>query len=202
MIDGENQTTKIKILKAALNQFQMKGFDGARVDEIAKDAGVNKALIYYYFESKEKMLEAIFEETAGRYIAEKGKQLTDKRGNTVEKHIDEFVKTRQLLKDIVKVAFAESLKENRRQNYLFELVNEVFSGLLEDEKLNKGREIGIQARAGLFFFVTIPELCYIMLGDKWAEYNKTGQEEMANAFRDIYKKILPGIIKVIFAGKK
>ncbi|MCL0088711.1 TetR/AcrR family transcriptional regulator [Dehalococcoidia bacterium] len=39
---------KQRILDAALEIFASKGFEGARIDEIAKTAGVNKALLYYY----------------------------------------------------------------------------------------------------------------------------------------------------------
>ena len=52
--------TKLKILKAAEKLFAEKGFDGARVDDIAGNAGVNKALIYYYFKSKRDILEELF----------------------------------------------------------------------------------------------------------------------------------------------
>ena len=40
------ENTKQRILEAAAHEFASKGFDGARVDEIARSAGVNKALIY------------------------------------------------------------------------------------------------------------------------------------------------------------
>ena len=47
--------TKRKILDAAKKEFMYHGFDGARVDEIAKRAEVNKQMIYYYFESKDNL---------------------------------------------------------------------------------------------------------------------------------------------------
>jgi TetR/AcrR family transcriptional regulator len=46
---------KEKILEVALTEFAHKGFEGARVDRIALDAGVNKALIYYHFKNKEEL---------------------------------------------------------------------------------------------------------------------------------------------------
>lgn len=52
----ENEETKKRIIEVAEHQFADKGFDAARVDDIAQDAGVNKALIYYYFKSKEDIL--------------------------------------------------------------------------------------------------------------------------------------------------
>jgi len=58
----QNKTTEKIILKAAKKVFIEKGFDGARMQEIADLAGINKALLHYYFRSKEKMFDAVFEE--------------------------------------------------------------------------------------------------------------------------------------------
>lgn len=44
-----------KILEASLQEFAERGFDGARVDRIAANAEVNKALIYYHFKNKEEL---------------------------------------------------------------------------------------------------------------------------------------------------
>ena len=51
------QTTQQKILSAAQFEFCEKGFDGARMHSIALQAGVNKALLHYYFHSKEMLFE-------------------------------------------------------------------------------------------------------------------------------------------------
>ncbi|BBM83061.1 TetR/AcrR family transcriptional regulator [Candidatus Uabimicrobium amorphum] len=55
------QQTKRKILRAALEEFCENGFDGARVDKIKDEAGVNKRMIYHYFGSKEGLFEAVFQ---------------------------------------------------------------------------------------------------------------------------------------------
>jgi TetR/AcrR family transcriptional regulator len=47
--------TKRKILDSAKKMFAVKGFDGTSVEEIANEAGVKKALIFYYFPSKESL---------------------------------------------------------------------------------------------------------------------------------------------------
>lgn len=54
--------TEQLILEAARKVFTKKGFDGARMQEIADEAGINKALLHYYFRSKDKLFEAIFKE--------------------------------------------------------------------------------------------------------------------------------------------
>lgn len=49
------KSSKERILAAALEEFSAKGISGARVDQIAKRAGVNVRMIYYYFENKENL---------------------------------------------------------------------------------------------------------------------------------------------------
>ena len=58
----KKDTTEEKILEAAKNVFVTKGMEGARMQEIANEAGINKALLHYYFRSKERLFEAIFSE--------------------------------------------------------------------------------------------------------------------------------------------
>ncbi|MEO7548178.1 MAG: TetR family transcriptional regulator [Ramlibacter sp.] len=51
------------ILAAAKGEFAEFGLGGARMDRIAERAGLNKRLIYYYFEDKEKLFQAVLEHT-------------------------------------------------------------------------------------------------------------------------------------------
>ncbi len=55
-----NTDTEQKILRAASEIFLEKGHDGARMQEIADKAGINKALLHYYFRSKQKLFRTIF----------------------------------------------------------------------------------------------------------------------------------------------
>jgi AcrR family transcriptional regulator len=61
-IAGDN--TEHQILNAAREVFISKGFEGARMQEIADHAGINKALLHYYFRSKENLFEAVFSKVA------------------------------------------------------------------------------------------------------------------------------------------
>ena len=58
--------TRTRILDAALSEFAANGLAGARTEHIAAAAGVNKALLYYYFESKEKLYSASLEMVSAR----------------------------------------------------------------------------------------------------------------------------------------
>ncbi|WP_339736192.1 helix-turn-helix domain-containing protein [uncultured Sunxiuqinia sp.] len=59
-MNAKKDNTEEKILDAAKNIFIKKGMDGARMQEIADAAGINKALLHYYFRSKDKLFDAIF----------------------------------------------------------------------------------------------------------------------------------------------
>jgi len=58
---------QIQIMEAAEELFAERGFDGTSVRDVAKQAGVNLAMISYYFGSKEKLMEALFR-YRGHYI--------------------------------------------------------------------------------------------------------------------------------------
>ena len=61
--------SRAKILNAAMNEFAELGLAGARVDRIARRAGVNKAMIYYHFASKEDLYQKVIEGEMERLIA-------------------------------------------------------------------------------------------------------------------------------------
>lgn len=56
------ERTRAAILEAAVHEFAMEGVAGARTDAIARRAGVNKALLYYYFKDKEGLFGAVLDE--------------------------------------------------------------------------------------------------------------------------------------------
>ena len=86
--DGD---TEQRILDAARTVFIKRGTSGARMQEIAEEAGVNQALLHYYFRSKERLGEAVFAETAGRMIpAILGILASD---TSVDEKIDRVVET-------------------------------------------------------------------------------------------------------------
>ena len=60
--------TEEKILTAAKDVFQQKGMTGARMQEIADKAGINKALLHYYYRTKDKLFEKVFEMAFSLFI--------------------------------------------------------------------------------------------------------------------------------------
>ena len=60
MAQKNDTNTEHIILKAAKRVFQNKGMDGARMQEIADEAKINKAMLHYYYRSKQLLFEAVF----------------------------------------------------------------------------------------------------------------------------------------------
>lgn len=63
---GRSERTRRNILDAAERVFAQKGLSGARVDEIAAEAGANKRMLYEYYGSKEELYKTVLETVYGR----------------------------------------------------------------------------------------------------------------------------------------
>lgn len=87
-------TTEEKIIEAARKVFVKKGMAGARMQEIADEAGINKAMLHYYFRNKEILFETIFMQAAGKLFSkitvvfESNLPLFDKIRKFVEMYMD------------------------------------------------------------------------------------------------------------------
>ena len=58
---GQPEESRAAILQAAAHEFAEHGIAGARTDAIAREARVNKALLYYYFKDKETLYGAVLD---------------------------------------------------------------------------------------------------------------------------------------------
>jgi AcrR family transcriptional regulator len=67
MTDNDKLTEE-KIFEAATDVFLDKGMDGARMQDIAIHAGINKALLHYYYRTKDQLFNAVFEMIAGKVL--------------------------------------------------------------------------------------------------------------------------------------
>jgi TetR/AcrR family transcriptional regulator len=98
----KDKTTEQKIFEAARIVFQKKGLAGARMQEIADGAGINKALLHYYFRTKDKLFEAIFSEVFVNissgferlFMTEMG--VIERFSVIVDIYIDNLLKNRQI----------------------------------------------------------------------------------------------------------
>ncbi len=83
-----NQDTEAQILDAAQDVFQKKGMDGARMQEIADEAGINKAMLHYYYRSKQLLFEAVFSNAFSLIAPQLNKILND--DSSIEDKVKNF----------------------------------------------------------------------------------------------------------------
>jgi AcrR family transcriptional regulator len=84
-----DEGTEQRILDAAHKIFVQRGTDGARMQDIADEAGVNKALLHYYYRTKEGLSDAVFKRAAGTLLSEVLPIMGSDLG--LEEKIDRFV---------------------------------------------------------------------------------------------------------------
>ena len=73
----KTENTETEILIAAKEIFQQKGMAGARMQEIADKAKINKALLHYYYRSKQLLFEAVFKSAFSLLAPQLNKVLND-----------------------------------------------------------------------------------------------------------------------------
>jgi len=95
----EDAHTEQRILDAAHQVFIRRGTAGARMQEIADEAGVNKALLHYYFRSKSRLSDAVFQRIArGIFVrlseaAGSDMELDEKVRQIIDIYLDQLSKT-------------------------------------------------------------------------------------------------------------
>ncbi|MBU2514357.1 TetR/AcrR family transcriptional regulator [bacterium] len=192
-----SEISRRKIMKVAEKIFAQKGFDGARVDEIAKTAGVNKALIYYYFKSKSMILDEIFKDFVNeateliyKYFDEDIELNEPEFMNQVFDIYMEYLESR---KDTLKIMLTESLKSGDEAPPLFSFVeaslNHEADSIIKSMK-QKGYNIADQKdqiKVTEFFTSFMPVISYIVFRDKWCRFFGVSKEQLKNMFFEAYK---------------
>jgi len=164
-----------RILRAAASIFARKGFDGARVDEIAAAAGVNKALICYYFKSKEELLSLLFTETRDavfaliREVDMANVDFTSHR--ETEDMVIRFLELLESRQDVIRVVIMELAKRTPTNNLIFSLLEEIFRKMFSvAEKMHLTLNPDLQQSMVTEFFTGIlPMLDYVAYHEIWME---------------------------------
>lgn len=169
--------TRTRILEVAEHLFGQHGFNGTSVDRIAREAGVNKALIYYYFDDKASLITALFDKVMG----ELGTHLRDAAppsgeapdSTVMAAKVAEEVTFLERHRHILAVLLMEALKaDNRDDAYLFRWAESVVEhelgargGRTLDELQEKQRYLVHE-----FFTGFLPLVAFVALRDRWSAH--------------------------------
>jgi len=193
---AKTDTTEQKIVSAAKKVFLTKGLAGARMQDIANEAGINKALLHYYFRSKDKLFEYIFTEVAGSFlpkaigIIESDKRVFEKIEIFCREYITQVMQTPYMpifiLNEINRQpeAFIKKMFGNRKppiQSFLKQL----------QEEIKEGR---IKPINPVQLFVNVMGLCLFPFVARPIIQMMLGKEKEFEAFMEERKKEVPRII--------
>jgi TetR/AcrR family transcriptional regulator len=178
---GKESNARQRIMEVATFLFAEKGFSAATVDEIAEKAGVNKALIYYYFKNKDDLLEKIFKSFMGESLSKmrqllvsiESKEVFDSR-ESLEKMMKVLLDFMTEKKEILKLILMESIK-GKRDPFLDIMKKQTGGDFVR--LAESAREKGIAMDDGVvqmyvteFFTGSIPLMVYIVYRDRWAKF--------------------------------
>ena len=133
------QSTEEKIRYAAEREFMEKGFAGARIRDIAANAGINLALLNYYFRSKEKLYEQIMTEKIDQLFSVILPTLNDKKTSLLQKlHLIAKHYCHMLVNEPTLPGFVLSEMQNHPQRFANQI--SITSKIMESDYLQQLRK--------------------------------------------------------------
>ena len=185
---------KARILSTAVRIFAQKGFDGSRVDQIAKAANVPKSLIYYHFKSKDAILDELVENCLSQYgrIMETVAEEAPEKSSTADlleriRHV--YWKFLEENEDVVRVISMESLKKNSpRAGLAFKFAELLIR--IEKRYIRQTRQLTEAEQnehlVAEFFTSQIPVVLFFCLRDTFSECFNVKPETLSGQFLKAY----------------
>lgn len=158
-----------RILQTAAKVFAEKSFEGARIDEIAREANVPKSLIYYHFKSKNEILEVL----TSNFIEEYTRLTQTDSGSTRQEKADGLAGRMQNIyyefgtknEDLLRVILIDSLKKSTEKPVLYQAIDAM---LKREAENNSDPDYDLQERRIAEFFTSfIPSCTYICFAESW-----------------------------------
>ncbi|CAN5595903.1 TetR family transcriptional regulator [soil metagenome] len=205
LVNGmEFNDKQIQIIETAEQLFAERGFDGTSVRDIADEAGINVAMISYYFGSKEKLMEALFELRVGSVKMRIESLIKDESLSSIEKVnmlIDEHIE-RVMLKPCFQKVMQGVLVTNKNPAILKAANNvKLRSIAVVAELIKDGQKKGIFKKK-----IDVVLMLNTMVGtasqsimsmEYYKEFNN--QQDMPDEeFKTIFKRRLSIHIKTLF----
>lgn len=185
---------KQRILDAAKTVFAEKGFDGARVDGIAKTAKVPKSLIYYHFSSKDNILEHLMTDCLEQYRSIlNGVNMThsDPGERTISEQIHKYyLEFLEAQVDLLRIMSMEMLKKQSSKAHLaFRFAKMLVE--VEDEQFPAAAGANQEERAARmvveFFTGQLPIVAFMSLRESWAKIFDIEPDTLSQHFMRAYE---------------
>lgn len=186
------ELSKKKILEVSTRVFAESGFDGARVDEIAAKADVNKALIYYYFKSKKNILNIIIDSFLAEgvsVIMEMEASINNVQGEDFNMHhnINLLFDYLEHKREILVIILMESLKKGG-DNPFIKIIKE-YSSVKVEEIVKAMKAKGMSFHEDRIIWIIselftglIPSMMFSIFSGNLEEYFNINKKELRAKF--------------------
>jgi AcrR family transcriptional regulator len=185
-----NQKRRL-LLDSAKKVFLEKGYDGASIDDISKNAGITKSLVYYYFQNKESILYALMKESVENTI----EALAEKKHNnqypeTTDELFNDAVALIENESDVLKIAIGELFKKNGKTDLICDLPMAVFEEYKDIfDFTNREKVLFILFAVKVLAFSALKERLSSVLGMKDDEIEDIFRSNVEPIFGELTKKV-------------
>ena len=139
----DQSSTELKIFEAAREVFQAKGLEGARMQEIADKAEINKSMLHYYYRSKAKLFEKVYQLSIIKVIPKIAELLNEDLPleEKLRSFVDKYLEIVKANPDIPLFVLHEMNKDpNRLRNFMVNQIGKKVQPFLQ--QIKKEREKG------------------------------------------------------------
>ena len=178
--------TKALILQAAQTIFRRDGFDDCRVDDIAAEAGVTKAMIYYHFESKEDMMMKLIEQmvqTIQEALPQPGADYTVQ----MDEHLHQMIQLWDDNREVTSFLVSRAFKAPAMFHALQKIAAPFYNTLLSP---NTEKAIDQNQHLNIFFFNTLPMIFFPIMREQFAAQYGLAAEEVDRQFIKQFQQVL------------
>mgnify|MGYP006273085253 CR=1 FL=1 len=193
--------TKTRILEVAQKLFAAQGFDATGIDQIAREVGITKSVIYYHYRNKEAILDALIAHAFDQMMSLKevvGARFFRGEASLEDyaQHTDAFKEAAQRFKPIIRIMLMETLKGGERAP-LFD----VWQGNCEFVRDKWGTYMRPEVREDpqgflqeTFFFLFLPWVGWYVFEDAWCARHGIDEEqfrrEMVQSFSALFEQFI------------
>lgn len=194
-------TTEAKIVQAARKLFTQKGYDGTKTRDIAKEAGINLALLNYYFRSKEKLFEIIMQENMSRFMQVISDIVNNEEtliGEKIRLLVHNYIDMLTLFPDMPLFVMNHLKNDNQRVEMRQRFMGSHFMKQIQEE-MKKGKIIPIHP---INIMMNIVGLTIFPFVARPMVQNAKGiSSEQFNALMQERKKLIPKWIEAMLTAK-
>jgi AcrR family transcriptional regulator len=200
----DQSSTELKIFEAAREVFQAKGLEGARMQEIADKAEINKSMLHYYYRSKAKLFEKVYHLSIIKVIPKIAELLNEDLPleQKLRSFVDKYLEIVKANPDIPLFVLHEMNKDpNRLRNFMINQIGEKVHPFLQQirEERKKGNTVDLPADQIMVNIMSL--MIFPFIGRPVFKAILDKDDEEYEAFIDERHRLLPDYVVNIVMKK-